>query len=80
MNALPPAGPARGAAERQAWLFEFMRGLDASGLSERERQTCWTWAEAWSLCLIDQPAGQAPRYPYGWVLRCVRHPALGGCR
>ena len=80
MNALPTASRVRGAAQRQAWLFEFMRGLDASDLSESERQTCWAWAEAWSLCLSDQPADQASRYPYAWVLRGVRHPALGGCR
>ncbi len=69
-----------GAVDRQAWLFDFMRSLDSSALSERERKACWTWAEAWSLSMSSQPAESAPRYPYEWVLRQVRHPALRGCR
>ncbi|MGS5087326.1 hypothetical protein ACVC7V_12580 [Hydrogenophaga sp. A37] len=69
-----------GAVERQAWLFDFMRSLDRSELSERERKACWTWAVAWSLCMTSQSAQRAPRYPYEWVLRQVRHPALRGCR
>jgi len=68
-----------GAVDRQAWLFDFMRSLDGSALSERERQACWTWAEAWSLCMTSQSVQRAPRYPYEWVLRQVRHPALRGC-
>ena len=69
-----------GAIDRQAWLLAFMRSLDESGLTDRERKACWTWAEAWSLCMTSQPAERAPRYPYEWVLRQVRHPALSGCR
>lgn len=69
-----------GAVDRQAWLFDFMRALDNSALSERERQACWTWAEAWSLSMSSQPTERAPRYPYEWVLCQVRHPALRGCR
>lgn len=68
------------ALDRQSWLFAFMRSLDGSDLSERERKACWNWAETWSLCMTQQAAERAPRYPYEWVLRQVRHPALGGCR
>lgn len=68
------------ALDRQAWLFAFMRSLDTSDLSDRERKACWTWAESWSLGLTQQPVERAPRYPYEWVLRQVRHPALGDCR
>lgn len=69
-----------GAVDRQAWLFDFMRSLDGSELSERERKACWTWAEAWSLCMTSQAVNRAPRYPYEWVLRQVRNPALRCCR
>lgn len=57
-----------------------MRSLDGSDLSERERRACWNWIEAWSLCMASQPVENAPRYPYEWVLRRVRHPALTACR
>lgn len=79
MNADLPDHTRVSALDRQAWLFAFMRSLDGSELSERERKTCWTWVERWSLCMSAQPAERAPRYPYEWVLRQVRHPAAGGC-
>lgn len=69
-----------GAVDRQAWLFDLMRSLDGSDLSERERKACWSWAEAWSLRMTSQPVHRAPRYPYAWVRRQVRHPALTSCR
>lgn len=80
MNAALRAHETTGAADRQAWLVGFMRALETSDLSERERMACWTWAEAWSLCMTAQAADRAPRYPYEWMRRCVRHPALAGCR
>lgn len=80
MNADLPDYLRASALDRQAWLFAFMRDLDGSNLSERERKACWTWAERWSLCMSAAPAERAPRYPYEWVLRQVRHPAFGGCR
>lgn len=73
-------GALQGAVDRQAWLVGFMRSLEGSDLSDRERRACWAWAETWSLCLGPQPVERAPRYPYEWVLRHVRHPALSGCR
>lgn len=80
MSAAAQGVPTLAAADRQAWLWGFMRSLDASDLSDRERRACWSWAEHWSLCLGPQPAKRAPRYPYEWVLRQVRHPMFTGCR
>lgn len=69
-----------GVADRQAWLVGFMRALEDSDLSERERVACWRWAEAWSLCMAAEASERAPRYPYEWMQRHVRHPAFAGCR
>lgn len=80
MNAVHRSRSLIGAADRQAWLVAFMRSLDGSDLSERERRACWQWVEAWSLSVTSQPAAHAPRYPYEWVLRQVRYPALAACR
>lgn len=66
---------------RELWLAGLWHVLDGSALDRASREALWATLEPLSLRLLAPPAlpGDARRYPYAWVERRMRHPALAMC-
>lgn len=69
-------------ASRKHWLDCLWQALDELEITDEEREQFWNWMEPLSLQMVSRGSMNVEprRYPFNWVLRCKRYPALGMCR